>query len=473
MTSFSARAALLRQMLSSDDHRPSYHFLPPHNWMNDPNGLIQWQGKYHLFYQYNPTAPVWGNIHWGHAVSDDLVHWGDLPLALIPTPDGCDKDGCWSGVAVDNDGIPTLLYTGVFPEVQCLATSTDELYTWQKHRANPVIAAPPAHLDVLGFRDPCVWREHNTWYMTVGTGLRGIGGAVLLYRSPDLISWEYVSVLMTGEGAETGEVWECPAFFPLGDKHVLLISILPRAGTLYYVGRFDGEHFSADYRGILDYGLYFYAPQTLLDQTGRRIMLGWIWEGRSEEAQKAAGWAGIQSLPRQLTLRDDGYLTIEPVQELQRLRGRHIHQNEVTIQSDKGFDLGLCGKALEIIIELGADTSAVLGLKLFCSPDGEEQTILLLDPKTGEIVVDRSRSSITTTSDTEKQVGQVEPLTCGKYELHVFLDQSVIEMFVNRQCCLTSRVYPSRSDSEQVHLFTIEGDVTLKAIDIWELSSVW
>ena len=126
-----------------DPHRPVFHFLPVKNWMNDPNGVIQWNGQYHLFYQYNPHGAFHGTIHWGHAVSSDLVHWRHLPIALTPTPEGLDKDGCWSGCAIDNNGVPTLFYTGVFPQVQCTATSSDDhLLTWQKH-PEPVISAPP------------------------------------------------------------------------------------------------------------------------------------------------------------------------------------------------------------------------------------------------------------------------------------------------------------------------------------------
>ena len=162
-----------RARLAADPHRPQYHFLPPANWMNDPNGLIQWRDHYHLFYQYNPHGPVWGSIHWGHAISDDLAHWRDLPIALEPTPGGVDEDGVFSGCAVDDDGVPSILYTGVRRladdsrvELPCLATSSDdELRTWHKHPHNPVIASPPPGVDVLGFRDHSVWQEDGTWYM--------------------------------------------------------------------------------------------------------------------------------------------------------------------------------------------------------------------------------------------------------------------------------------------------------------------
>jgi len=177
--------AVLRQARDAPtviEERPRYHFQPPTNWMSDPNGPIQWKGQYHLFYQHHPYSPLWGPIHWGHAVSTDLVHWTHLPIALTPTPGGPDADGCWSGCAVDDDGVPTLIYTGVsrdsacqaqYRQTQCLATSKDDLRTWQKDPDNPVIASPPAAYDVrvTGFRDPCVWKEDGAWYGVIGSGV--------------------------------------------------------------------------------------------------------------------------------------------------------------------------------------------------------------------------------------------------------------------------------------------------------------
>src|ERR1051325_4638830 len=157
----------------TDPHRPRYHFLPPSNWMNDPNGLIQWRGRYHMFYQYNPYAAVWGNISWGHAVSDDLVHWEDLPVALTPDADGVDANGCYSGIAVDNNGVPTIVYTGVRGpnELACIATGDDELISWQKYPGNPVIQSTPPGIDLVAYRDHSVWREDGMWYQVVGAGI--------------------------------------------------------------------------------------------------------------------------------------------------------------------------------------------------------------------------------------------------------------------------------------------------------------
>jgi beta-fructofuranosidase len=215
-----------------DPHRPAFHFLPEKHWMNDPNGLIQWKGQYHMFYQYNPHGAFHGTIHWGHAISRDLVHWEHLPIALAPTPDGVDKDGCWSGCAVNNNGAPTLLYTGVYPQVQCIATSSDDLLTWQKH-PHPVITAPPPEIEVHAggeIRDPFVWKEKDQWYMLLGSRIEGAGGLILLYRSEDLLHWEYLHPLLTGDANQmepfwTGTMWECPNFIDFGEKRTLIISV--------------------------------------------------------------------------------------------------------------------------------------------------------------------------------------------------------------------------------------------------------
>jgi len=178
--------------------------------MNDPNGPIYWKGLYHMFFQYNPGAAVWGDMHWAHAVSPDMIHWRHLPLALAPSPDGPDADGCFTGSAVDDHGTATIIYTGVktsapqdatlrdgvhtFREVQCLATSSDrELRTWQKWK-QPILQ-PPNDPRLTGFRDPFLWRDGNTWYLGVGAGFRKEGGCVLLYRSRDLREWEYLHPL--------------------------------------------------------------------------------------------------------------------------------------------------------------------------------------------------------------------------------------------------------------------------------------
>jgi len=302
-----------------DLHRPVYHFLPPQNWMNDPNGLIHWKGKYHLFYQHNPFDAVWGTMHWGHAISHDLVHWQDMPHALAPTPDSPDEAGVWSGCVVNHNGVATAVYTGVRGdnhELQtvCLAVSYDaDLRTWQKFAHNPVICAPPEEFSGCGFRDPYVWREADAWYMVIGAGIKDGGEAVLLYRSQNLYEWEYLSPLVVSD-AQNDYVYECPNFFQIGDKWVLLVSVMPEACVEYYVGILWHNHFLIESHGVL-VDAPFYAPLTFKDHLGRRLMMGWLRETRPHEPGYVTGWSGVMSLPIQIDLLESNQILLTPIRE--------------------------------------------------------------------------------------------------------------------------------------------------------------
>ncbi|HBY94742.1 MAG: glycoside hydrolase family 32 protein [Ardenticatenaceae bacterium] len=464
--------AIRAEPLRQDPHRPQYHFLPSSNWMNDPNGLIQWKGEYHLFYQHNPNGAFHADMHWGHAVSKDLVHWEHLPIALAPTPGGPDKGGVYSGCAVDNNGVPTLIYTGVFPEVQCLAVGIDDLVSWKK-RADPVIAAPPPDLDLFGFRDPCVFRDGGSWYMALGAGIKRVGGAVLLYKSPDLHEWEYIGPLLVDDSGLPNKGWECPAPFPLGDKWVLIVSVTPRANVDYFIGTFDGRRFHPEVHRRLDYGRYFYAPQTFLDDQGRRVLIGWIWEGRSEQKDIEAGWSGIQSVPRVLTLRPGGYLGVEPARELQQLRRTYYYGEDLSLATGVPYQVDIQSNQLEILLAWQPDAAAEIGLILAQSPQGEEQTKIVFNCERGQLCVDRRLSNAVGDVDFDTQIA---PLTLGEGEplkLHVFFDHSVIEIFANDRLCLTSRIYPTRDDSLRVSFFAHGGDTRLRTAEIWELQSIW
>jgi beta-fructofuranosidase len=476
-----APALASRTLLAADRHRPRYHFLPPSNWMNDPNGLIHWRGQYHLFYQYNPFAPVWGSIHWGHALSDDLVHWRDLPIAMAPTPGTVDEYGVFSGCAFDAAGLPTVLYTGVRTaadgsriELPCLATSPDaELVTWQKYPGNPVIASPPPGFDLLGFRDHGVWREGGTWYQVIGSGIRGVGGTVLLYRSADLVHWDYMQPICIGERTQTGDMWECPDLFPLGERHVLMVSPIPLRKTLYFSGNFRERRFEAQHQGVVDDGGYFYAPQSFTDAHGRRIMFGWLWEGRAETAQRAAGWAGVMSLPRVLLPRSDAALGVQPAPELRALRGRQTGLATTTVSPTSPVHLEVEGATLEILAEFLPSQATQFGLKVRCAPDGSEHTLIAYDPGNGWLSIDREHSSLDPAVDREPHGTHVKLADGENLRLHIFVDCSVVEVYANARACLTSRVYPSRDDSLGVELFARGGPVQLQTLDVWEMGSIW
>ncbi len=465
-------------MLAHDLHRPRYHFMPEANWLNDPNGLIQWKGRYHLFYQYNPNGPFHGTIHWGHAVSADLVHWTHLPIALAPTPHGFDQDGVWSGCAVDNQGIPTILYTGFRPQVQCLAWSDDDLLTWHKH-PQPVIASPPADLGIVGrdsgdWRDPWVWREADRWYMLLGSGVRNVGGTALLYESKDLLQWTYLHPILIGDQNELGTVWECPNLFPLGDRHVLLISVIPEFRHTYYLaGDYTQQRFYPTTRGKTDHGAYFYAAQTMLDDAGRRLMWGWIKEGREAQSQRAAGWSGVMSLPRVLELLPDGALSMSVAPELMVLRDQHFHWADLVLSSYTAETApSFQGHCLEISAQFQLINAEKFGCWVHCSPNGDERTLIAYDVALQSLIVDRQTSSLDPGVDKTVETAPL-PLAAGEtLQLHLYIDHSVIEVFAGDRVCLTSRVYPTRSDSSGVNLVALGGRVELRSLDVWTLKAL-
>jgi beta-fructofuranosidase len=473
------------QQVSNDPHRSNYHFLPPANWMNDPNGVIDWNGHYHLFYQYNPNGAFWGTMHWGHAISSDLVHWQHCPIALAPTPGTVDEDGCFSGCAVDHNGVATLIYSGHRGDNQrpCIATSTDPLLlTWQKHAGNPVIPAPPADLDLVGFRDHAVWYEDGNWYHIIGAGIRDVGGAALLYCSPNLIDWNYLHPLWVGDLTQTepvwsGTMWECPQLLRFEHGAVLLVSVWEAGRTLYslaLVGDYTDQRFVPRSMQKLDYGNnYFYAPQACIDRTGRTIMWGWIQEGRNGEAQRAAGWSGVMSLPRLVTLDSAGTLEIEPVPELRTLRDAATHFPAIALPAESLVNVPIHGTQLELALSIAPDHASEIEVIVRCSPDGSEQTIIRYQRATGTISIDSSQASRDPSVKHDQRSGPLhlksdnaEPL-----ELRIWIDNSVIEVFANRRACLTGRVYPTRSDSLGVALYARGGSARLVAGTGWHLKS--
>ncbi|MEO0565133.1 MAG: glycoside hydrolase family 32 protein, partial [Chloroflexota bacterium] len=329
--------------------------------MNDPNGVIQWDGRYHLFYQYNPFGAFHDHMHWGHAVSDDLIHWQELPIAIAPSPNSVDEGGIFSGCIVEHNGKPIAFYTGVnvgaTEQQQCMAVGDNELITWQKHHANPVIATPPSNMDQFSeFRDPFVWQEGNTWYMLVGSQIEGVGGTALLYTSEDLTNWTYLHPLLVGDVARHGAMWECPNFFPLGDKWVLVISLHTGIGTgnvIYFVGEYHDYRFYPEHEAVMDSGVY-YAPLTCLDDQNRRLMWGWLRESRSGEEQRAVGWSGVQAIPRVLTLDEDNRLLMNPVPELAQIRTQKLYDDETL----DGSPLALPGLALDLTIVFQVERDA-------------------------------------------------------------------------------------------------------------------
>jgi beta-fructofuranosidase len=459
--------------------RPKYHLTAPANWLNDPNGLIHWNGQYHVFYQYNPGGPFHNTIHWGHAVSDDLVTWTDEPVALSPSPDGPDRDGCWSGCAVDDDGTPTLLYTGGNgrDQLPCLATTADPgLRTWDKYDGNPVIESPPADLDVLEtehwraeFRDHNVWRENGRWHHLVGTGLADGGGAALLYTGETLTEWTYEGTLLAG-GPDAGAVWECPELLDLGERRLLHVS--DYENVVYFLGDVEDGEFVVETEGLLDHG-DFYAPQSLADagvgdDGDRTLTWGWLPEARDVAGQWDAGWSGALSLPRIIETGPDGELRQRPADEVTELRTDRLAADEtVDLAPDKRRRLDVAGAAIEIEATIAINDAEAVELSVFEPPDRAEHTPIRYE-RDGTLSVDRAPSS-----GDHRAFADTQSMSAPPYDepisLRIFLDRSVVEIYANGRHCLTSRVYPTRDEAVGISAVAEGGRASITSLSAWEM----
>ena len=489
-------ASELLLKLQNDPLRPKYHFIAPWGWINDPNGPIFWKGRYHLFYQFNPNASYWNNIQWGHASSRDLVHWTHHPIALAPEQGKPDWNGCYSGCAVVNDGVPTLVYLGV-PDGICLATSSDdELIHWTKHPKNPVIACPqPGQKSEYQVYDPCAWKHGDNWYALSGWGRcfsrlnEPEGDIAFLFKSPDLVHWEYMHPFYKSDRRWTDADEDCavPNFFPLGDKHVLLFASHKR-GAQYYVGRYENDKFEIEKHARLNWtGGQLIAPISMLDDRGRRIFFGWVHEGRDQDSHRAAGWAGLMTIPRVLTLADDGKeppLRMSPVPEIESLRLEHSRREGIELAADSPETVReIRGDCLEIQVEMESAGAEQFGLAVRCSPDGAEQTKIIYDAAAKQLKIDGHQSSLVLGErprvpflpEEEKKIHvQAAPFELSPGEplrLRVFLDRSIVEVFVNGRQSLTQRIYPTRGDSLDVRVFSAGGSAKVNFIEAWEMAA--
>lgn len=355
------------------EDRPQFHLSPYVGWMNDPNGFSYYKGKYHMFYQYHPYESVWGPMHWGHAVSEDLLHWTYLPAAMAPD-EAYDSEGCFSGSAIElPDGRQLLIYTGVRKEdenggevIQAQCAAAGDGLNYEKYEKNPVIDVDmlPEGKSRQDFRDPKIWKEADGSYRLVVGGCDGNkNGSILLYSSPDGFTWKFESVLIENDG-RFGRMWECPDFFELSGKHVLITSpqdMLPEGfeyhngnGTLCMIGRYDEERkqFIPERDQAIDYGIDFYAPQTLLTPDGRRVMIGWMqnWDTCALTGTHLRPWFGQMSVPRELTIQD-GRLMQMPVRELNDNRSNRVAYENIRVQGETRLE-GIEGRIADIEITI-------------------------------------------------------------------------------------------------------------------------
>ncbi len=478
--------------LGDDPWRPAYHYQPPSKWMNDPNGTIYWKGRYHLFYQYNPDGPWHGNIHWGHASSEDLVHWTDHPIALSPGPGGPDRLQCYSGTAfVNADGLPTFIYHGV-PDGICLATSTDDmLINWEKHPANPVIPDPGPGAEFVVTGAPCAWMEDGVYYAITGNSHQSPDTAYL-FSSTDMANWEYRGPFYEGgKFTHPGEDCAVPDFFMLDGKGVLSFASHLR-GAQFYVGRYADQRFTPERHKRLAFaesrrtGAYC-EGQTLLDDRGRRILFARFSEARFKYALIESGWAGICALPLVLSLAEDDELLLDPAPELETLRSDHLSLRDVQVPANSEVPLDISGDALELRTVFEWDDAEEVGLKVRCSPDGEEETLVRFNVNPGrthvppdqvvpmrELILEVSRSSLSPdVSNRESQRAAFEVPYGNAVELRIFVDRSVVEVIADRRHYVGKRIYPARADSVGVRAYARGGRASLRSFDAWRMSAIW
>ncbi|MFI5893501.1 GH32 C-terminal domain-containing protein [Actinoplanes sp. NPDC051513] len=506
--------AMRRSRYDGDIYRPQYHFMAPEHWMNEPHAPVYANGQYHLFYQHNQHGPYWHNISWGHGVSPDMVHWRDAPVALVPTAGSVAPDGVWSGsAAVDASGNPLLFITAgddsVFPNQRTgVARNTGgpndtDLNNWTMDPAPVTVQSPT--LDVGAgrkvrygdFRDPFVWREGNTWFQLVGSGVQtsagdDVGGTALLYTSTDAKNWTYSGPLMVGDVhtyPKTGQVWELPVFLPIGGgKHILLTNPMWSYGTDYnvkYVWYWIGvwnpttRKFTPDTTEprLFDYGEHFTGPSGFVDQKGRSVVFSIAQDKRTEQAHYNSGWAHNAGLPVVLSLGPDGDVAVNPLPELATLHATTSPQ--VAITTDTSLEVAnqqlssVRGDMLHLTLELAAGSTGRYGIKLRRSPGGEEETLLVYDAATGSLSIDRTKSG--NNSSLYGNLGiQGGPLNLAgqNLKLDIYLDKSMIEAYANGRRSITSRVYPFRADALGLQLWA-DTAVTVRNLKVWQMDPAY
>lgn len=485
--------------------RPQFHFTPPKNWMNDPNGMVYYDGEYHLFYQYNPEGDKWGHMSWGHAISKDLLHWEHLPVALGEENNVMIFSGSvvvdWkntSGFGKDDKPPLVALYTGHHTgkphQEQHLAYSTDRGRTWTKFTGNPVL-----DIGEKDFRDPkVIWHAPSgRWVMAVALP---VTRQVQFYGSPDLKAWTHLSDF--GPAGSVEGIWECPDLFPMEvegkTRWVLIVNVGSGApaggsGCQYFVGDFDGRTFALDPSYPkkepgqkfepalwLDYGPDFYAAVTWSDvpvRDGRRIALGWMSNWQYANDVPTTPWRSAMTVPRELSLintRAGLRLASAPLRELSTVRGP-VQQfkggtaAEATVWAKKA---GVQSGPLDLTVTFAPAARGNAGMKLFVGE--KEETVVSVDRDKKLVVIERTRSGSVNFSPKFSGFATA-PLAdpTGPVTLRILLDECSVEVFVDGGAeVLTSLVFPSKA-SRAVELFGSNDGPTVSAIEVYPLTSCW
>jgi len=493
------------QQVDGDDlepHRPGYHFTPESGWMNDPNGMVYFEGEYHLFYQYYPYATVWGPMHWGHAVSKDLINWEHLPIALFPDENGMIFSGSavidWQnttgfGSTENPPMVAIFTYHNMVGEKsgredyqsQGIAYSLDKGRTWKMYEGNPVLP----NQGIKDFRDPkVIWHaKSEKWIMTLAAKDR-----IQFFSSPNLIDWSFASDFGVGSNPGLG-VWECPDLFPLKvedsneEKWVLIIShgvdaISPSGGscTRYYIGEFDGKEFKIedprDQYNWIDFGKDNYAGVTWSDipkEDGRRLFLGWMSNWLYAKLVPTKAYRSAMTIPRELLLRETeegAKLYSVPAKELNSLR---VNEKTIESMSLEGIHELAANSPdqseLELVFDLKSASSKAFGVQL--SNDLGEYVRVAFDKASNMIIVDRSNSGKMNYLDSFRDL-QYVPLTYQNDTMkwNVFFDKSSLELFVDEgRVSVTDTFFPNENFNK-LSLFSFDGKVQLVSGKVFDLN---
>ena len=493
-----ARFRASREKLAADPYRPRYHFTSPEGKLNDPNGLCFWQGRWHLFYQaYPPEDP---RQHWGHAVSSDLIHWRDLPYAIYPNP----EERSFSGSTLVESDRVIAMYHGTKLGNMVAVSRDPLLLNWEKLTGGAVVPLkrPDGSPQPFGVYDPCIWKQGDFYYQlssgcVPGPG-RGSGGfpndpatglrANFLLRSKDLITWEYLHPFYEKDPyGLVGDDGACPYFWPIGDRHIL-IHFSHMSGAKYLLGRYDTENqrLIVTGGGNFNFGAVgpsgVHAPTAAPDGKGGVIVMFNMNEGKP-----TPGWDHVLSLPRRLTLSPEGDLLQEPAGDYASLRGPRKTVGKTVLPANREIVLeGIRGNCLELQAEIDPKNASSVELNLLRSPDETEVTLVSIYPQRGMpytnrggrkgqdtvVVLDTSRSSLL--PDVRSRPPESAPLylPAGQpIKLQVFLDRSIVEVFVNGRQCLATRVYPGNPESLGVSLRAIGNDAVLTSAEAWEMKA--
>ena len=465
------------------EERPAYHMSSPTGWINDPNGFSVFQGQYHLFFQYHPFSKKWGPMHWGHCTSEDFIKWEYLPCALAPE-ESYDEGGCYSGSAIEVDGEHVLIYTGImdrylddgfhyYRQVQCIAKGDGIDY--RKGEENPIITGEslPEGSSLEDFRDPKVWREDDGYYLVVGSRAKDGSGQILMYYSEDLNQWEYVTVLEQSKN-KYGKMWECPDFFSLGDRQILLVSPQDMRAkglefhngnnSIFIYGQYEKEshQFKREKVTSADYGLDFYAAQTLLTQDGRRILIGWMQSWDANITPASFQWSGMMTIPRELTL-EHGRIYQKPVRELEKYRTDMVRYDNLSITGST-IHKNITGRVLELLVEnTGFDFEY---FRIQFAKSDEYQTFLQYNHKKRCLTIDRTHSGIDRDVVCRRKM-ELAPIqeenSKEVLKLRILLDKYSVEVFANDGEKVMSSLFYTPLEAESI-VFDSDGTACINII---------